>query len=427
VSLEPSEPPGAGPVTARALPNFVGFVLTIAVVWLGGQFITQGVSDYFLTSDPELAVLWRGDSSDAVAALARERLIGHDRDGAARLAGRALQLAPLNASALTSYGVAMDELGRQPQADRAMTVAGRLGWRDVVTQIWLFRRHLLAGDFEAALNHGDALMRRQDEVPKILLAALTAAARDPRMVDPLARHMALSPAWREPFLVFLTSYATPPATDVAHALLARLANGPTPPTSDELAVYLRQLVGDQKFDQAASQWRQLTRGAGQTGYVYDGDFERPPGATPFDWTFSDGVGWTVDIADAPAQGRGQALSVEYDGVSPPKPLRQMLVLPPGAYRLSGRAYGEGDADPGMLAWGVACATTGQALASVATPQTKGRWSAFTVELNVPADRCPAQWLALSAAPGDVRMDIDVWYDDIVVAPIASSPPIAGER
>src|ERR1700722_12353924 len=148
MTLDAAETRAPAPAAARTPPNFVGFVLTIAMVWLGGQFVTQGVSDHFLGSDPELAVLSRGDSADAVAALARKRLIGHDRDGAARLAGRALQLAPLNASALATYGFAMDELGRQPQADRAMTVAGRLGWRDVVTQIWLFRRLLLAGDFE---------------------------------------------------------------------------------------------------------------------------------------------------------------------------------------------------------------------------------------------------------------------------------------
>jgi hypothetical protein len=411
----------------RALPNFVGFVLTIALVWLGGQFITQGVSDYFLSSDPELAVLWRGDSADAVAALARERLIGRDRDGAARLAGRALQLTPLNASAMTTYGIAMDELGRQPQADRAMTVAGRLGWRDVVTQIWLLRRLLLAGDFDAAMNHADALMRRENEVPRALLAAMTAAARDPRMVDPLARHMAQNPSWRGPLLVFLSYDAKPPATDVAHALLTRLAAGPTPPTNDELAVYLRRLVGDQRFGEAASEWRSLTHGAAETGYIYDGDFARPPGQTPFDWTYSEGVGWSVDVADAPGQARGQALRLEYDGVSPPGLVRQMLVLPPGAYRLSGRAYSDGDAGPKALAWGVVCATTGQALATVPTPQTKNQWSAFAAELSVPSDRCPAQWLTLSAEPGDMRADIDVWYDDLRIAPIAQAPQIAGER
>jgi hypothetical protein len=420
MSHGPSEP-RAPPSARRSPPNFVGFVLTIAMVWLGGQFVTQGVSDHFLTSDPELALLWRGDSSDAVAALARKRLIGHDRDGAMRLAGRALQLAPLNASALTTYGFAMDLQGRQPQADAAMFVAGRLGWRDLVTQIWLFRRMLLAANVEAALNHADALMRRQDAVPTAVLAALTAAARDPRTTDALARHLAQNPPWRTPFIVYLSAFAQPPATDVAHALLTRLANGPTPPTGDELAVYLRSLVSTQQFDQAAREWRQLTHGAGQAGYVYDGDFERAAGQTPFDWTLSDGVGWTASVADAPGEGHGQALRVEYDGVSPPKSVRQLLVLPPGAYRLSGQVYGEGDADPRALGWSVACVTTGQVLGGVPTSAAKDRWAPFAAALTVPAEGCSAQWLALTATPGDLRTDITAWFDDLAVKPVAAAP------
>ena len=410
----------------RRLPNFVGFVLTIAMVWLGGQIVTQGVSDDYLTSDAELAVLWRGDSSDALAALARLRLTGRDADGAARLARRALQFEPLNAQALTTLGFAMDRLGREPQADRAMALAGRLGWRDIVTQIWLFRRLLLAGDFDGALDHADALMRRQNVAPPALLAAMTAAARDPRITEPLARHLAQAPAWRTRFLDYLSAGAQPPATDVAYGLLARLADGPTPPNDEELAVYLRQLVGQQRFGEAASDWRQLTHGAGQAGYVYDGDFERPPGQTPFDWTFDNGVGWTVDIADAPAQGRGQALRFVYDGVSPPRPVRQLLVLPAGAYRLSGRALSQGAAVPKNVGWGVVCATTREVLAGVTTPRGSGGWSTFSADLNVPAGRCPAQWLLLSAEPGDERADITVWYDDITVAPLAVAPPNAGQ-
>lgn len=407
------------------MPTFVGFAFTIAVVWLGGQFVTQGLSDHLLDSDPELAVLWRGDSADAVAALARQRLMGRDRDGAVRLAARALQLAPLNASALTTYGVAMDQLGREPQADAAMTVAGKLGWRDPVTQIWLFRQALLTGDFDAAMNHADALLRRQDDVPAPLLAALTATARDPRVTEPLARHLVANPAWREPFIVYLSAYAHPPAIDVARTLLLRMAHGPTPPSDDKRAVYLRSLIGSQQFAQAAADWRLLGGGGGQAGLIYDGDFERPLGQTPFDWTIESGVGWTAAVADAPGDGHGQALRVDYDGVSPPKLVRQMLILPAGDYRLSGRVFDDGDGDPKALAWGVACATTGQVLGGVATPGPRGRWSDFALAFTVPPAACPAQWLVLSAAPGDLQRDITAWYDDIAVTPVADAAPING--
>jgi hypothetical protein len=423
VTVDAPEP--KAPVAARrSPPNFVGFVLTIAMVWLGGQFVTQGMSDALLGGDPELAVLWRGDSADAVAVLARARLTSHNRDGAVRLAAHALQLAPLNASALATYGLAMEQLGHQPQADQAMAVAGKLGWRDVLTQLWLFRRGLIVGDFDAALDHADALMRRQDDVPKALFVALGAAAHDPRLSAPLIGHLRADPAWRAPFFDYLGGYAKPPETDVARTLLTGIAAGPTPPTNDELASYLRSLVGEQKFAQAASDWRLFSRQPGLTGYVYDGDFQRPAGATPFDWALANGVGWSAAVTDSPGAGHGQALRLEYDGVSPPQPVRQMLVLPPGSYRLSGRAYNEGDSDPKALTWGVICLTSAQVLAGVPTPAfASAQWRAFEVNLTVPAEHCPAQWLVLSATPGDVRQDISVWYDDIMIAPVAA-PAVA---
>jgi hypothetical protein len=417
--------PAAQPLARRALPSFVGFVLTIAMVWLGGQFVTQGVSDGFLGADPELAVLWRGDSAEAIAALARVRLAAHDGDGAARLAGQALRLAPLNASALTTYGFAMDQLGRQAQADQAMAVAGRLGWRDVLTQLWLFRRMLIVGDYASALDHADALMRRQDDVPRPLFVALGVAAHDPRMSAALVRHLRANPAWRERFFVYLSAYDQPPATDVAHALMMGLVAGPTPPTDAELSIYLDALVGEQRFDAAARDWRQLSRGAAGDEYVHDGDFQQPPGHTPFDWALTQGVGWSGAITDSPGEGHGQALRIDYDGVSPPQPVRQLLVLPAGAYRLGGRSYDEGDSDPKSLAWSVVCVTTGQILASASTPGGSAQWNSFGVALSVPAEHCPAQWLVLSAEPGDVRQDIAVWYDDLVIAPAAVVTATAG--
>ena len=406
------------------LPNAVGFALTIALVWLGGQFVTQGLSDRFLGDDPELAVLLRGDSSDAVAALARKRLTTHDNDGALRLAGRALQLYPLNAGALTSYGFASDQLGRPGPADQAMSAAGELGWRDELTQVWLLRRDLLARRYASALDHGDAVMRRQDVVPPIVLAVLAAAAKDPNAVGPIERHLANAPNWRLPFFVFLTVEAHPPATDIAGTLLSQLAGGSTPPTGAEQALFLRRLGGDGRFDDAASAWRKFHPKAAAAGYVNDGDFETASDQTPFDWMMIQGVGWAAGIYDSPAGG-GEALQVSYDGVSPPMALRQTVILPPGRYRLSGRAYLESGTSPETLAWRLACVTTNDVFAQAPTPSApQATWTPFSVELNLPAGRCPAEWLQLTAEPGDVRKDIVVWYDDIAITPFAASPAIA---
>jgi hypothetical protein len=403
------------------LPNFVSFVLAVSLVWLGGQFVRQGVSDNLLDDNPELSMLWMGDSSDAIAQLARMRLQTRDPGGAARLAVKALQLEPLNAPALTTYGLAQETLRQTASANRAMTLAGRLGWRDLPTQLWLFRRDLLAFDFGDAFDHVDALLRRVPSPPVPVLTVLAAVSRDPRAVAPLASHLAASPSWRLPFFTFL-AVVRPPATDVAGQLMTRLAAGPSPPTDQELGFYLAGLAGQGRYAEAEQAWRRLTPGGASQGSVHDGDFERPARPTPFDWWLTSGVGWTASIADSP-EGHGKALRIDYDGDSKPLPLRQLIVLAPGAYRLSGRMLDAGGAGAPGFVWRVICPAGADPLAEAPAPQgAAGQWRAFSVDFTTPAAGCPAQLLDLAVERGDVPKDITVWYDDLAISPVTGVAP-----
>ncbi len=405
-----------------SLPNFISFVMAVALVWLGGQFVRQGVSDnaLLLGEDPESAMLWMGDSSDAVAQLARERL-RNDPGGAERLAVRALQLAPLNAPALTTYGLAMQALHQREIANRAMTLAGQRGWRDLVTQVWLFRRDLLNSDFSDAFDHGDALLRRVPAPPPVVFDILAAAAHDPNAPALLVQHLAANPAWREPFLVYLSLQGRPPATGVAGDLLTRLAAGPSPPTDLETGVYLVALVRQQKYQEANTAWRRLTPGGENDGYVHNGNFERPARNTPFDWFLHSDAGWMTAITDSPNAGRGHALRIDYDNITMPQPVRQLLVLPPGVYRLSGHVMETSGAQG--FAWRVLCLGGGDqkelgyvpALAGV-----DGQWRTFSTTFTSPAADCPAQMLDLVVVPGDLTKQITVWYDDLAIVPTAAA-------
>lgn len=419
----PEPGPSAAP-RRPSLPNFVSFFLAVALVWLGGQFVRQGVSDNLLNDKPELAVLWMGDSSDAIAQLARYRVQTRDPSGAARLAKKALQLSPLNAPALTTFGLAMDAQ-RQPQAaNQAMTLAGQRGWRDLVTQVWLFRRDLLMADFVDAFDHADALMRRVPAPPAPVLRLLAVAARNPTAIQPLVDRLAASPAWREFFFVYLMAYEKPPATDVAGQLMTRLEAGPAPsrPTETEIGFYLAALAVQGKYQEAEAAWRQLTPRA-PGGYVHNGNFELPARATPLDWWLRSGVGWTAAIADSPDPSHGHALRIDYDGVSKPIPVRQLIVLPPGGYRLSGRMLDAGDGGAGGFVWRVICVGADDPLAKAPAPAGPGgQWRAFSADFTVPASGCPAQLLDLAADRGDLPKDITLWYDDLVIAPQAGVAP-----
>ena len=211
------------------------------------------------------------------------------------------------------------------------------------------------------------------------------------------------------------------ATDVDNALLTGLAAGPTPPTDDELAVYLNRLLSEQKLPAGASDWRRLSPpGAGQAGLVNNGDFERPARATPFDWVLGNGVGWTAQVVQAPGNGHGKALNVDYDNVSPPQQLQQYLVLAPGQYRLSGMVFDQSGQGADSLSWRLSCAGARQALAGARDRRRPGRMARLqrgTDRAGRPVAR--RRRLALTADPGDVHKDIEVWYDNLAITPIAA--------
>jgi len=420
-----ASPPAAAPAAAQRprLPNFVSFVMAVSLVWLGGQFIRQGVSDNLLDSKPEIAVLWQGDSSDALAQLARQDLEAKNPGGAARLAVKSLQHAPLNAQALTTYALAMEALHQPLVAGRAMTLAGQRSWRDLITQVWLFRRDVLASDFTDAFDHADALMRRVPSPPIAVLRILAVAARNPDAIGPLVDRLALNPGWREKFFIFLCGYEQPPATDVAGQLLTRLATGPSRPTELETGIYLATLAGQHKYQEAEQAWRQLTPGASAKTYVHNGGFELPARTTPFDWWLTSGLGWSASIADAPAGGHGKALRIDYGGDSKPLPLRQLIVLPPGGYRLSGRMLDAGENPARGFSWRVLCAGGSDPLAIAAQPSgPTGKWQTFSAEFDVPASDCPAQLLDLAVTRGDLPNAVTVWFDDLSIVPAAGVAP-----
>ena len=413
-------------VRSRAVPGFVGFVLAVALVWLGGQMVRQGVSDNDLPGQPVAAVLWGGDSADALTALARQRLVARDYRRAALYARRALEHDPLDAPALGVYGVALDGMGQAELGDRAMTLAGSRSWRDLTTQVWLFLHRLRQKRYDESFERADAVLRRDLTAPVVVMRILGATLSDPAALDPLARRLAFAPEWRASFISLIASDPREPPSEVL-ALLRRLAAGPTPPTDAEIGAYVKRLVADGNYAEALQDWRALTHAPAAAALVNNGGFEHQPGVGPFDWALGDGVGWSAQIAPAPGEGHGGGLEVDYDGVSPPQPTQQLLVLAPGAYRLDGELLSDGQGSTPPLVWMVVCADSGQALARAPfLPGEPSQWRAFSADFIVPPTGCAAQWLRLTADPGEIHTDSTVWYDNLRVTPttVATLPALA---
>jgi hypothetical protein len=329
-----------------------------------------------------------------------------------------LQHAPLDAEALSTFAVAQSRLGHAQAGQQAMLVAGRLGWRDLVVQISLLRANLMSAQAEPAVLHLDAILRRQDPVAPGLLQITEIIAHDPTARRMLVARLALNPNWREPLFTFLSKDARPDALAVYGQLLRMLAQTGGPPSGSETGPYLQTLVNQGRYADARAAWRDL--GKVQTAsLVYNGDFAHTPGNTPFDWSVDDSEGWSAQVEQSPAPEAGMALRVRYDGVSTAPPVQEMVLLAPGQYQLSFQQMDE-VGDPGqVLNWTVKCAGSGQVIdqQQPSTSAESGSWRQAGGVFSVPQSGCDAQWVGITAQPGE-RPETSVrWYRRITITPL----------
>ncbi|MEJ0067090.1 MAG: hypothetical protein WDM85_18155 [Caulobacteraceae bacterium] len=393
------------------------FGLVVLAVWLAGQIVTLGAADHYAADRPAAAVLWRGDSPDALTSLAQRRLIARDPGHAALLARRALEEAPLQVAALSALGVALDEAGQADRAETVMTFAGSRGWRDALAQYWLFGHRLQERRYPEAFARADALLRRADQFRPQLLAVLTAVAdTEPAALPALADRLKAAPDWRPAFLAFLCAEAHPQSEAAAYALLTALARGPTPAdrrgdrrirtASDPAAPIpgrcerLADAVAVVGGGPACRRRRFRSRGGARSVRLVRPErrrLDRLDRRSARRWPWSGAADRVRRLrlapayaADArPARRRISALRACLcrDGCG-----RGSLPLVPD---LHGRRAAAGAHDAG-----------GDSARSV-DPVCGGRLRS--------CERLPGPWLQLTADQGDHHTDIVVWFDDIAVA------------
>jgi hypothetical protein len=390
-----------------AVTLFLGVL--VAALALGAVRI--GASRGLTRLNPALAVQLSPGDTEALQSLAVMQMGRGDVGGARATALRAIALEPFHASALRVLGLIDQARGDAAATRRELTAAAGMTWRDTPAHGWLLQDSMARGQIAEALDHADSLLRRSEDVGGNPVTPLLAASAQilPQMVEPLARRLADNPPWRSGVLIRLTS--TPGFETGARGVLARLREGPSPPTDQELAPLIANEVMLRQFSQAVADWRAFSRHArSERGALRDGSFRRTPDGTPLMWVYQDNAGASQEQGPAPDLPPGQqALTVQYDGVSTPDLAMQMVVLPPGPHRLTWRERAEeGDAAP--LAWEVRCVGGANFLARADPASGEPRtWRIRSLEFTVPASGCEAQSVRLTARPGDRRTSIVMLY------------------
>jgi hypothetical protein len=284
--------------------------------------------------------------------------------------------------------------------------------------------HVQQGDYTDAMEDADRLFRVYPQSQPALLPSLAAMASDPKAKYALAARLSRAPPWRTQLLWDLARGSKNPLT-TADLMMAMTTDGAVL-RSEEVAPTLSRLVDAQRYLQAFLAWRQFAPDSSTAlTSVRDGDFQGLDAPAPFVWALGQGAGASADMSEPPSPdtARSQSLHVTYDGFSAPVGLAsQLLVLGPGVYRFTTRAYVAAALPDPRLSWTLTCADTGQTLfATDADAPLDAGWNTLTASAVVPGGACQGQWLRLITAPGDRPSGTELWFDHVAMTRLAAAP------
>jgi hypothetical protein len=386
---------------------------------LGGLAVGALVLAAAILSQIPAAMLSRqGDGGDSqardLARLGAERLQAADSSG--KLADvETLAKASLNKSPVESRGASLLALvrfrqGRLDDGADLMRAAIGLSHRDDDADRWAYFQALQARRYPEAFRYLDALLRRQNGARMAMVRTVFPYLGDPGAFKAFVAVLAAGPSWRPAFFERLIAESPDPAA--AFPVLAALKSSAHPPTQPELSQLLRRLIADSRYEQAYLSWTLLMppEDLARQGNLQDGGFDGWTSAPPFGWNFDSDQGGGGQIAELGA-GKGSALHVTYDGGHDQWLVRQLLVLAPGDYRLTGRFRTNAG---GRTEWRVVCQGPPQMVAQVPIGTTQDQWQDFSVDVTIPAAGCAGQSLVLEGLPAKLDAPIEAWFDDMAV-------------
>ena len=329
-----------------------------------------------------------------------------------------LRREPLNSIAVSLAANIRFRQGRAAEGEALMMAAQRVNHRENMADLWLFDHLLARKDYAGAFRAADALLRREREFTQQLFPVLTSSLNDPNAVPELAKRLAKSPGWRPVFTEAIGRSTTDP--QAVFSLLAAIKSAGGDVTHDEMSNVVTRLISARRFEEAYLDWLILMpdEATSKVAYVYDGAFESLPDARPFGWNLNSAGGAYIE----PAQGRtDEALHVLYSGAADRDFATQLVIIPPGHYRLTGEILTSNRTTSGQLAWQLLCADQARSqLMSAPATESTGQWRAFSVAFTVPGG-CPAQSLVLKRATTNRAPEIDVWYDKLIIRPTGDAP------
>jgi len=301
---------------------------------------------------------------------------------------RAAAKDPLAPEPYLVRGVRAEVAGDGATAQAAFEAAQWRDPRSLPAAYFLADRYFRTGDVRRGLDEVAGLSRLAPNGPATIGPYLAAYARNPAAWPALRSMFRANPELASPTLGALAAnMATVPA------VLALADWREKPVGAPWLPRLLETLTNAGQYAKARAIWARAS-GASAEELIHDASFGDKVAPPPFNWALTaSGVG----LAERQAGGRLHVIFYgQQDGIL----ASQLLLLQPGAYRLSMQLMGD-PARAKLLNWSVWCDKAAAPIAS-ATLDAAARGMRF----DVPSG-CDAQWLKLSGSSGDISQQVDV--------------------
>jgi hypothetical protein len=376
-------------MTARAV------LVALAALLIAVQVVSSAAVDAWFETAPQRAADVWPDHPSAELSLAMTDIAKAMRDrkpvGASvfKLIDDAATKAPLAAEPYLVDGVEAKVAGDTGAAERDFLAAQRRDPRSLAAAYFLADHYVRTRNAVGGIRQIAILARLTPGGAQNVAPYLAAYAQD-RSNWPLLRAQFRSdPGMRD---AALTALAGNPANADIVVSLADAAHRAG--SASWLPSMLASLVNAGQYDRARSIWAsfsgvRLDRGE----LLFDSGFSQSAPPPPFNWDLTSS---TVGLAERRPGGTLHAMFYGQEGGAL---ARQLLVLPPGSYRLSMRLLG-GSSHPEALSWSLRC-DKGQELARTGLDQAAARGWAFQVPTG-----CAAQWFELNGSSSDMPQQSD---------------------
>ena len=321
------------------------------------------------------------------------------------LSSRVWRTEPLNGDAIRALGYAKGRSGDKDAADRLFALAIKRSQRDHIARFWLIKDAIARQDFDDVLIHLDMLYRTKYKVRTNIITAFAAMADNPKGRKSIVAALKNSPPWRQEFLSTYPRIAKNLTSPMKIFVALQAAGAEL--NHKVVHVFSRNLLNRGFVDQAYYAWLQtLTpEQLKQVPFLDNGDFEAKITSSPFSWQiFTSSIASTNIVKFDDSAKFGKSLQVMFFGERVNfRHVRQITVLTPGKYRMSGSFRLFNLNSSRGLVWRISCVAKNSTMIGE-SKRMRGHsrvWASFEFEFLVPEKDCTTQdvYLILAARNG----------------------------